>query len=129
MIAAIVVWALKHLSLSEKDRLVLLTGVMHSINTVPLHAIITVDENRHILVQGKPLNVDQLLTLQESAVSVLNSQARNLIHEQVRFAAIDQGFLKSDDPKTQLFYKAALWFAQEETTLLKQLAGASDPTR
>lgn len=129
MILRFVAWILKYKSWSEQDRLVLLTKVMHSLDAVPLHAIITVDENQRILIQGKLATVEQLIALQESATSVLNSQARNLIREQVRFAAIDQGFLKSDDPKTQLFYKAALWFAQEETELLQRMAGIPDPTR
>lgn len=129
MIVRIIAWFLERKNLSEQDRLALLTRVMHSLEAVPLHAIITVDESQRILIQGRLATVEQLVSLQESATSVLNSQARNLIHEQVRFAAIDQGFLKSDDPKTQLFFKAALWFAQEESTLLKQLAGLPDPTR
>ncbi len=127
MTVRLVAWLLEHTSLSEQDRLSLLSKVMHSLDAVPLHAIITVDENRRIFIKGKPVNAEQLVTLQESAASAVNSQARNLIREQVRFAAIDQGFLKSDDPKTQLFYKAALWYAQEEDSLLRQMA--SDPSR
>lgn len=100
--------------------------VMHRLGAVPLTAMIQVDENRQILVRGRPVSTEQLVMLKESAAVAVNSQARNLIKEQVRFMAIDQGFLKSDDPKTQTFYKAALWFAQEEDTLLRQMAGPQD---
>lgn len=129
MIIRLIVWALNRKDLSEQDRLTLLTEVMHSLKAVPLRAIITVDEDNRIFIQGKPASVEQLMSLQESAASALNSTARNLIREQVRFAAVDKGFLKSDNLKTQLFYKAALWYAQEEDELLRQMAATTDPTR
>lgn len=128
MIARLVAWMLKRVSLSAKDRLVLTNAVIHSMHAVPLHAIITVDENRRVLVGGKAFSAEQMLALRESADTALNSQARALIREQVRFAAINNGFLQSEDPRTQLFYKAALWFAQEEQNLLQQMSGTPDPT-
>lgn len=122
MIAKILAWGIRKWNFSDKDRLVLITGVMHSLDAVPLHAIISVDENRRILVQGKPISSEQAFALSESAATALRSQALSLVHEQVKFAAIDRGFLKSDDPRTQLFYKAALWFAQQERELLEMLS-------
>lgn len=127
MIVQVIKWLWRS-RLSDKDRLSLLNIVIHRLDIIPLRAIITVDENRRVLVQGKPLDTEQLIVLRESASSTLNSYARNIIREQIRFAAIDQGFLKSDDPQTQLFYKAALWFAQEEQNLLENIA-SPDPTR
>ncbi len=129
MIAKLAAWLLRRKTFSEKDRIILTNAVIHSLDALPLRAIITVDEGRRILVQGKPLAAEQVLALQESAAAALANPAASLIDEQVRFAAIDRGFLQSDDPKTQLFYKAALWFAQERKNLLTQLSGPSDPTR
>lgn len=90
-----------------------------------MRAAITTDAANRILVHGKPVSAEQLMTLRETAASTLRSPARNLIHEQVRFMAIDRGFFQSDDPKAQVFYKAALWYAEQENDLLTQLAADS----
>lgn len=121
MIARLIAFSLRNLSLADKT--VLLNAVINRL-AVPLHAIISTDENRRILVQGKPLSIEQTETLHESAVALKDNQARRLIRDQVRFVAVDKGFLQSKDPEAQLFYKAALWFAQEEDALVESLAGS-----
>lgn len=124
MILSLVLWFIRRKNLSDKDRNKVITTLLESIDAPPLQALISVDENRRVLVNGKPLSVEQIQALRESASAVLNSTARNLIHEQVRYAAIDTGFLKNGtgDLYSQLFYKAALWTAQEEDNLLRALA-------
>lgn len=123
MIAKFAAWLLKR-NLSPEDRSLLLTAVVNTIGAVPVKAIISVGENQQILVHGKPLALDQAIALRESAQAALNSYARALVHEQIRFAAVDAGFLKneSDDRYRSVFYKAALWFAQQENELLKALS-------
>jgi hypothetical protein len=61
--------------------------------------------------------------LNESAIALKDNQALRLIRDQVRFMAVDKGYLQSKDPEAQLFYKAALWYAQEEQALIDSLAG------
>lgn len=123
MIVRLVAFFLKSKRLSLKDRAVLLTEVMHSLDTVPLRAIIQVDESLRILVNGRPVDNEQLLVLRESARALLNSPVRRLVREQVRFAAIDTGFLKNPgDLEREIFYKAALWYDQEQEQLFQSLA-------
>lgn len=118
-----VVWLLKRKKLSEKDRLVLTNYLLESIKTIPLRSLITQDPNRVIHIQGVPLSVEQSIALRESAKAALNSKARQTVQDQVRFAAIDKGYLKSYDQTDALFYKAAIWYSQEENQLLEWLAG------
>lgn len=118
----LVTWLLRWTGLSSKDRDILFKEVMHSLDIPPLRAIISTDENRRILVNGKPLEPDQALLLRESARTTLDSFARKVVQEQVRFKAVDEGFLKSNDLETGKFYKSALWYAQEENELLRILA-------
>lgn len=127
MIARLAAWLLKK-NLSVEDRGILVNAVMHSLDTVPLRAMISTDENRRVLVQGKLLSPEQGISLRESATSLLNNQAMKLIREQVRFAAIDQGYLQNEkaDPYRELFYKAALWYAQAEKELVEAIAGSED---
>ena len=126
MFTTLVLWLLKNLSVKDRTKLVNAL-INNALDAVPLKAIITIDENRRILVDGKALSPEQNVALTEGAYAALNNQALQLVREHVRFAAIDQGFLKSDDPTKQLFYKAALWYAQEEKNLLTDLSRHSTP--
>lgn len=111
--------------LSDKDQLALVNSVINRVG-IPLRSILAVDGNRRILVNGSPLSIEQSQSIQEGAYALLRNPARKLIRDQVRFQAIDKGYLQSADPKVQLFYKAALLFAQEEEELTRQLAGNPD---
>lgn len=123
MIAKFLVWVLRRKVFSEKDGLLILDAALQRIGAFPLRGVLNMDANNRLMVRDKVVSLDDIAMLRDTADTALRSPARKLVHEQVRFMAIDKGFLQSDDPKTQLFYKAALWFAQEEDNLLKQLAG------
>jgi hypothetical protein len=129
MLARIIAFLLKR-DLSVKTRTILLNAVIHSFG-FPIKAIISTDENRRILVQGKLLTVDETVQLQESAYALARNPALRLIRDQVRFKAIELGYLQNvdADPYRELFYKAALWYAQEEKELIDGLAGSPDSTR
>lgn len=114
----------KNLSVSERTALV--NVLIHNLGLPPVKGIITTDENQRILVQGSALSVEQTIQIRESAVALKNNHALKLIRDQVRFMAVDKGFLQSDNPESQLFYKAALWYAQEESNLIEGLAGYQD---
>lgn len=126
MIARIVAFLLRK-NLSLADRTILVNAVIHRLG-IPTRAIITVDDHRRIVVNGSPLSIEQTQSLQKNAYALSKNQALKLIRDQVRFRAVDLGFLQSKDPEAQLFYKAALWYAQEETELIESLAGTQDPT-
>jgi hypothetical protein len=129
MLANIVAWCLNRSWLSIKDKNVLVTAVINTLD-IPTRSILTTDENRRILVQGVPLSIEQTQQLQESAFALTNNQALHLIRDQVRFTAVQNGFLTNvdADPIRELFYKAALWYAQEEKVLIASLAGSQDST-
>lgn len=128
MIAKALLWLYRR-SWSAKDRALLTTELLTSIDAVPLRNMITIDENRRILVQGKPLSPEQALSLQQGAQAALDNPSLKIVREQVRFNAIHEGYLKSLDPTRDAnFYKSALWYVQEEKELLQALAGAQDPT-
>lgn len=124
MIVKLVEWALNHKSLSEKDRQALLTIILKSVDAVPLRAMITIDENRQILVNGKQVSEEQRESIVNGARSALNNPALALVRENVRFSAINIGYLQNEkaDPYREVFYKSALWYAQEEKNVLTELA-------
>lgn len=124
MIATLIKLILR-IPLSDRDQTLLVNAVINRIG-IPLRSILAIDGNRRILVNGSPLSIEQSQNLQEGAYALLRNPARKLIRDQVRFQAIDKGYLQSNDPKLQLFYKAALLFAQEEDELVRTLAGNPD---
>lgn len=111
--------------LSDKDQTNLVNAVINRLG-IPLRSILAIDGNRRILVNGRPLSIEQSQQIQEGSYALLKNPARKLIRDQVRFQAVDKGYLQSNDPKVQLFYKAALLFAQEEDELVRTLAGNPD---
>lgn len=127
MIVRLALWLLRSKRLSVKDKTLVVNTLLEGIKAIPLRSLITQSENGTILVQGRPLAADELIGLRESAVSAVHSKARQLVQNQVRFAAIDKGYLKSYNQDDALFYKAALWFAQEENALLEWLGGNVRP--
>jgi len=91
-----------------------------------MHDIISTDEKYQFLVNGKAIDMETAIRLKESASQVLNSFARSLIHQQIQRLAFVNGFHKASDIDQILFYKAALWFSEQEDILLKSIA--QDPT-
>lgn len=90
----------------------------------PLRGIIAYDDANRMMVNGRRVSPDQLLTLRDSAQNALDNGALKLIREQVRFNALNQGYLQNTDPsKDAGFYKSVLWYAQEEINILQALAG------
>lgn len=122
MIAGLISFLLRK-NLSIKSKTALVNAVIDRLG-VPLHAIISTDDNRRILIQGKQLSIEQTELLFSSAVALKDNYARKLVRDHVRFMAVDLGYLQSKDPEVQLFYKAALWFAQEEDRLIDSLTGS-----
>lgn len=122
MLVKIVIWLLKWKKLSTGDKTVLVNAMLDKMNAVPMRSLIAKDPTGNIYVMGKQLSADETIKLRENATMLLESNARKLIQDQVRFAAIDQGFLKSDDPTAALFFKAALLYAQEEDAVLEKIA-------
>lgn len=121
---SLIVWLLKKIG----NRSVLERVLFESLDTPPLRGMISMDESRRMTVAGRVVAPDQLIALKESAQNALDSQALRVVRDQIRFKAIDQGYLSALDPtKTATFYKAALWYCQEERSLLESLAGQQTP--
>lgn len=117
---------LRNSKLQKEDRASLMAEVMHTIDAVPLDDILKVDEQGNLFVKGKPVDMEKAIKLKESATQALSSMARMLVHEQVARLSFVNGFHKATDIDQVLFYKAALWWGEQEDTLLRSIA--QDPT-
>lgn len=123
MIVKLIIWLLKSKRLSAKNRVVLINALMDKMNAVPLQSLIAKDNAGNLYVAGRKLSGDEAWKLRENASMLLRSNARKLVQDQVRFTAIDKGFLKNDLDDVTLFYKAAIWFSQEENAVYESIAG------
>lgn len=108
--------------LSEASRNKLITCILDKLYVLPLKEIIVRDEQGTFLVSGKPLELEKLMILRESARSALQSVALKLINEQVLFNAVTIGVHRVEKPEQLMFSRAAIWWGQQQDSLLKLLA-------
>ena len=120
-VARIVAWWLSKATVSLEARTILTNAVLDKLQARHLHAIITSDENG-VLVNGERLEYERAILLRESAKGALNNQARQLVRESVMSLATTRGVLEGDTPEKLYFYRAAIWFGDQETAHLRILA-------
>jgi hypothetical protein len=125
MLIRFVCWLLRHKRLSSLDRTTLTNTILDSVKALPIHAIITVNENK-IFIRGTELEGERALVIREGAQSALNNVALRTIHEQVLYQAVSLGVHQALTPEQMSFAKAAIWFGEEELKLLQLLAGPTN---
>lgn len=126
MFENVTVWLLKNLlkgDVTEKTKSKLSTLLLEKFHALPFRDIITVNDKGSLLINGRPLDVEQAVKIRESASSALQSIALNLISDQVLFNAVSIGVHKVERPEQMMFSRAAIWWGQQQHELLKLLAG------
>lgn len=113
---------LRRSSLSIENRNHLSTVLMDKLGALPFADIITRNENE-ILVNGVPLDYEKAKALSESAKAALNNNALRVVWESVAFMAVNHGIHKAETERQLLWARAALWWCQQEKSLLAELTG------
>lgn len=121
----IFLWLLKRKNLSKEDRLLLTGHMLSTIGSLPLHGILTIDGEGRPLIKGVPLDSEKAIKLREDADTLLNNHAWQLVREQALYGAVSMGSLEAQTLDQVLFSRAAIWFSQQQETLLKKLAGTA----
>ena len=122
----IIVKLLQKSNLSLEDRNNLTTAVLDKLEALPLRAIIENNEEGILLVNGREVDLEKAGMLRTNAKSLLESPLHKLIHQQVAFKAITMGVHKVKTVEEMIFARAALWWGQQEISLLKLLAGQEE---
>ena len=122
----IIVKLLQKSNLSLEDRNNLTTAVLDKLEALPLRAIIENNEEGILLVNGREVDLEKAGMLRTNAKSLLESPLHKLIHQQVAFTAITMGVHKVKTVEEMIFARAALWWGQQEISLLKLLAGQEE---
>lgn len=87
---------------------------------LPLNDSIVISQNS-IVINGKKLDVEQMISFKESCVALRDNVARKVLNEQVRYLATNMGVYKAVSTEELYFSKAALWSIAEENKLLEQI--------
>lgn len=108
--------------LTVEQRNSLTSYILDNLDALPIRGIIDINDSEEILINGRSLDLDKAMQLKESALIAIDNVALKLITEQVIYAAIVGGIHKASTPLEMYFYRAAIWFGQEQEKLLKTLA-------
>lgn len=110
-------------TLSLTDRNELITCVLDKLNALPLRDIIRQTEQGTLEIDGKELDVDKLIQLKEYANTALDNPAAKYVKEHVAYVAVVGSVHKAVTPEQLYFFRAALWWGEEEERFLKMLSG------
>ncbi len=118
----ILLWILKRIPLSPKDRVRVINTLAESCELPPLHAIIREEEGR-ILIRDVPVEAEELIFLSEAAEQALSNQARKVVVDQIRHEASLYALQSATTWEQTIFAKAAIWAIEQQEILLKRLRG------
>lgn len=123
IIAQLAVFALRHNRLSGEQKAFVTSALLANLNAFPIRDIIKIDDSGNLIVHGRTLDTEQRLALRESGANLKASLARQLVHDQMTFKAINLGIHNGLSTDAIIFSKAALWVIQEENALIDQFTG------
>ncbi len=122
ILTRVVARLLRSSRLSFENRTILVTALLDELNFLPSRAILELDEQGRILVEGEPLEIEQAISIREGAKALLNSPTYRLIRNQVAFQAVTIGVHTGDTPERMYFSKVVLWWGMEIEKLIRLLA-------
>lgn len=103
----------------EKNRLVV--HILDKEHALPIRGIIYIRDGG-LFINGEPVDYERVQVLRHSAAQVLENRAFRLCADQVRYLAVEKGLSSKLLPDDLLFYRAALWYADEMRKHLAILA-------
>lgn len=115
-------YSLSKSDLSLKQRNEIIIHILDNLQSLPIHGIITRNEDGEVLLSGKSLDFDKLRQLKESAIIALDNQAFKVVSQEVLYASVVGGLHKAISDNDLYFYRAAIWFSQQLENQLKILA-------
>jgi len=119
----LVLFLLQHTRLSKENRNLLTTGVLDKLAALPLHDIITTNEEGSLLINGHDVDYETASKLRASAKGALDNYAQKFIDQQILYIAITSGVHKLENVDQAFFMRAAIWSMQQREAHLKLLAG------
>lgn len=116
------VWLLKSKRLDNESKSVVLNALLSNMNALPISDILSFDLQGSLKLNGKPLTIEQAVSIKEGAVSLKNNATYRLIKEQIAFKAVNMGIHNAINLDMVLFSKAVLWVQEREVELIESLS-------
>ena len=110
----------KKAKLSLEDRVALTTAILNSLSVLPIDDAIVIKPDA-IIINGKPLDTEQMVQFTESCKALKDNKARQVFNEQIKFLAINMGVHQALTVEQMMFSKAAIWCLQQLETLLDKI--------
>lgn len=120
------IWLLKRVHLSTEDKNRITNQLLDNLFVLPFRSIIEKNGDGELLVNGRTLEIEQARKVREGASVILNNYTWKLISDQVNYLAVVISTYKSEKSEQLLHAKAVIWWEQQTTKLLKELAGMND---
>lgn len=111
---------LKKTDLTLEDRTALTTALLNKLVALPISNMI-VFTPKGVMINNRELEVEQAVNFRMSVLALKDNNARKIIHEQIKYLAINTGVHNGLNQDSIMFSKAALWCLQEEEKLLEQV--------
>lgn len=121
LIATLAVKLLRSHKLTGEQKAKVTSALLDNIGALPIRKIFTFTQQGTILVNGKELTIEQAIALRDSARGFKDSYARRLIHDQLRFLAVEMGVHTGLNADMIMFSKAMLYNFEQEQELIDML--------
>ena len=111
---------LKKSNLSLEDRSALITALLDKLHALPLDNTLVIEKDG-IIINGKPLELEQVINFKDSCIALQENVARKVIQEQIRYLASNLGMYKATTFEELYFYKSALWCLNQQDILIESV--------
>ena len=110
----------KKASLTLEDKNALLSAIQNKLMVLPLNDSI-ISRPGMIIINGKQLELDQMVSFTESCKVLKDNFAHKIFKEQVKYLALNMGIVKSVSLDELFFAKSALWYIDNEEKLIDSI--------
>ena len=121
-IATKTIQQLKKATLSLEDRVALTACLLDKMQVLPISQVITVTSEGGVLIKGKKLDIEQVIAIQESFVSLNDNLAFKLLLDEMRWLAIDHGVFQGLNTDMIMFSKACLFNIKQMKEIVDKFA-------
>jgi len=123
LLARLCIKLLRSKKLKGENKTLILNALLDNIGALPIKKIITFDVEGAMLINGKRLEIEQAISLKQSAQAFRDNTFRKLVEEQIAYMAVEYAIHNGLSPETIMFSKVAFWI-QEEVKKLHTLVAS-----
>lgn len=121
LITKVVIWSLKTKQITGDQKTKIINGLLENIGALPIRKMVARDDFGTLLVNGRPIEGEQLMNFKLNVMALRDNEARRLINDTKKFTAVSYGIHNGLNPETIQFSKACLFNIQQEEELIAEI--------